>query len=452
MEAYASHSLQDEGSSDSEFDDASKDDDASKEESDAESDTKTFAKPPSLNGPLATLAPTAKQPPTPVQKSANDLSHHQITTQLVALRLKPSGFYHDDMETLQESYDMEFAKAVQARNDWVNAQTIARREQIKERQQIRIAWREQIEEEDALKRNPGIAAFIKNVKSGDCDKHVVFNNVGPVICRYIVKNIPPDSGITSLELCRNRINDKIATNIAEMLKSNKTLKKLELESNRICASGCAEIANAVAGNNTLEYLSMMANPLSSNSDTRARDNSGLDAISKMLQHNSSLRTLNIRSTQIDSLGGTSLVQGLLTNDNLLILEMDTTDLKFQGLSDLGAKITENKQRWVLARRQARERRLAETKASAAQAKKQAKLDKIASENTWERDQRRARIRARQKILEAQVQDHMLEEQRRIRYEERVRQEEMAKRALEERRKERAEKERKRHRQLPHRTR
>ena len=36
MEAYASHSLQDEGSSDSDFDDASKDDDASKEESDAE--------------------------------------------------------------------------------------------------------------------------------------------------------------------------------------------------------------------------------------------------------------------------------------------------------------------------------------------------------------------------------------------------------------------------------
>ena len=34
MEAYASHSLQDEGSSDSEFGDASKDDDASKEESD----------------------------------------------------------------------------------------------------------------------------------------------------------------------------------------------------------------------------------------------------------------------------------------------------------------------------------------------------------------------------------------------------------------------------------
>ena len=137
-------------------------------------------------------------------------------------------------------------------------------------------------------------------------RHIfTFAYAQPVICRYIVKNIPPDSGITrsslslhphshlppnlsirtsrssspllfvvdsaftsvsvsalcsfdiasprmpiplcidyfstlpsasnsrswvfsrflSLELCRNRINDKIATNIAEMLKSNKTLKK-----------------------------------------------------------------------------------------------------------------------------------------------------------------------------------------------------------------------------------
>lgn len=425
MEAYASHSLQDDASSDSDF-----------EESDAESGATNFAKPPTLNGVLKTPIPTTKQPPTPVHKSAKDFSHHEITNQLITLRLKPSGFYHDDMETLQETYDAEFEKAVQARNDWVNAQKNARLAQVKEQQQIRTAWREQIEEEDALERNPGIALFMKNVKSGQCDKHVVFNNVGPVICRYIVKNIPPDSGITSLELCRNRINDKIATSIAKMLESNKTLKKLELESNRIGALGCAQLANAVSGNDTLQYLSLMSNPLSTNSDTKARDNCGIDAISNMLQHNATLQTLNIRSTQTDGKGGTSMVRGLLTNDTLLILEMDTTDLKFQVLSDLGVKMTENKHRWVLNRRQAKERRLAEMKANAVKAEKQAALDKIENEKKWETDERRARIRARQKILEAQVKDRMLEAERQKRYEERKRQEEMAKRALEERRKKR----------------
>jgi len=261
-------------------------------------------------------------------------------------------------------------------------------------------------------------------------------------------NLPPDSCITSLELCRNRINDKIATSIAEMLKSNKTLKKLELESNSIGALGCAQLAKAVAGNDTLQYLGLMCNPLSSNSDTRKRDNCGIDAISDMLQHNKSLRTLNLRSTQTDSLGGTSLVQGLLTNDTLLILEMDTTDLKFQGLSDLGAKLTENKHKWALANRQAKEKRIADIKESAARAAQKAKADKVAEENEWIHEERRDRIRARQKILEAQVQDRQLQAERKKRYDERRRLEEKVRQELEERKKKKDEKRRKH--LLPHR--
>jgi len=326
---------------------------------------------------------------------------------------------------------------------------MGRIDQVKAVQRTRAAWREQIEEEDALKRNPEVAVFMKNLKNGKCDKHVVFNNVGPVISRYIVKNLPVDSCITSLELSRNRINDNIATSIAKMLKSNKTLKKLELETNRIGALGCVELADAVASNDTLQYLGLMSNPLSSNSDTKKRDNCGVDAISNMLQHNKSLRTLNMRSTQTDSEGGTSIVSGLLTNDTLLILEMDTTDLKFQALSDLGAKLSENKHKWTMANREANERRIKEIKATNAQMAQKAKEDKIAEENRWMNEQRRGRIRARQKILEAQVQAKQLEAERQRRFDERRRLEDKVKRELEERRKKKDDKRRKQH-SLPHR--
>jgi hypothetical protein len=75
----------------------------------------------------------------------------------------------------------------------------------------------------------------------------------------ILQDLTTNTSITCLDLTLNRITDKSANAIAELLKKNKTIKELILTSNKLTNEGIQTIAMALIVNSTLNSLDIICN-------------------------------------------------------------------------------------------------------------------------------------------------------------------------------------------------
>lgn len=204
----------------------------------------------------------ANEPPLPVHRQAKGLSQQQLIDELIANGRNPTGFAYDDIEELQKVYDAQFELMKIDREAWLKAERQIGIDRVVAQQKAREKQRDSQRIEKELKANTDVVNWVSLLHKGHCNKAAVFNSRTPAMALHIVTSIPaPESVLTSLELCRCRIDNHVAQAIGAMLRQNRSIQRLQLSDNSIASPGLKHIAEALKVNNVLKALDLSHNPL-----------------------------------------------------------------------------------------------------------------------------------------------------------------------------------------------
>jgi Ran GTPase-activating protein (RanGAP) involved in mRNA processing and transport len=162
--------------------------------------------------------------------------------------------------------------------------------------------------------------------------------------------------LRELYLSENELGDEGVSHLTEGLLENKTLRKLDLRSNGIGVEGALSLATVVKKSNTLIGLYLGMNEVGNagvealaHGLTYSRlqkidlcDNgisaSGTEAISRMLQINTSLQELNLSFNSIGDTGASSIANVLDENLTLRCLSLKRNRIGNKGACAFAAKL------------------------------------------------------------------------------------------------------------------
>lgn len=121
--------------------------------------------------------------------------------------------------------------------------------------------------------------------------------------QILAKIVAYNNTLTTLHLCRKRIEDKEGQDLARALLTNKTLRKLELEGNLLGVSSAKAFALALRHNKTLKYLDLESNNLAHDGD----ESIGVINMIEALAQNNTLLSLNLANNKLDQVIGNHFV-------------------------------------------------------------------------------------------------------------------------------------------------
>jgi hypothetical protein len=174
--------------------------------------------------------------------------------------------------------------------------------------------------------------------------------------------------------------------------------KLEAEQNNFGPATCRAFGEALNVNNTLTFLSLEGNPMTFSDESDGREDydfSGVEAVSDMLEANTSLTSLNLFNCTLAIEGGRALAKGIQTNSSLIVLDVGNNGVGVKQLEMITDKLVQNKgsREWSdkIRREQRKEsHRVAEERRKQHQAERKAR-----EEEEWHHEQARLREVARQ---------------------------------------------------------
>jgi hypothetical protein len=108
--------------------------------------------------------------------------------------------------------------------------------------------------------------------------------------------------LTGLILSRNKLDDRAACLLADVLRQNTALLRLNLSSNKIGTEGVTRLAQALRTNNRLRMLDISSNSIF---------NEGCAAVGDMLRVNTGLRVLDMARTESYAVGCEALFGALV---------------------------------------------------------------------------------------------------------------------------------------------
>lgn len=140
-----------------------------------------------------------------------------------------------------------------------------------------------------------------------------------------------------LSLSHNNLGDAGVTYLAAALRFNTTLQSLSLASNEFSDDGATAIASSLHDNHTLTRLNMSENGVGPEVHFRHDDEpcgigeAGARALAAMLEVNSSLRTLQLASCEVEDVGAHALAAAIRVGKTALT----ELDLRENQMSELG---------------------------------------------------------------------------------------------------------------------
>ena len=143
----------------------------------------------------------------PIRVNVSNLSQNDVMKLLEAHGTMPSGFHSEDCVTLQKLLDAEYQTKMELYEQHVEQATKQAMLKAAQRHKERLAFREQLEEEMALRKRPDIDEWLRQVNNGTANAFAHFN-VRSSVVRYIAKQLPSDCCLRSLALMRNKLNDE----------------------------------------------------------------------------------------------------------------------------------------------------------------------------------------------------------------------------------------------------
>ena len=205
--------------------------------------------------------------------------------------------------------------------------------------------------------------MLKNLSFLKLQTNNINNESIELICKYILYYNTP---IKKLLLQNNKIGEKGAEHISNVLRKNETLKELNLADNPIGHKGMNNIFDAISDNKTLRQIILnitgindycvnnIYNMLKKNKTllflglmSNNITNKGMDYILSALVVNHSLKKLTIGGNKTDDKGFEHLDQYLKYNKGLLYLEIKTTGLTEKFLNEFAKVFMVNKKMEVL---------------------------------------------------------------------------------------------------------
>lgn len=304
--------------------------------------------------------------------AASSLSSGDVLYELDKRGIKSTGFPDTDKELLQKAFDEEF------KNDLEEMKAKRREKKRKAAKQAGLQRRRLLmektlqEEQDELARNHQISMMIELVKENMANTALRIE-VNSVSARSLSKAMWANDTITCLDLSSNDLNDHAGSYLARILRRNSTLKKIELDNNRLGQKTCLAFGESLLTNTSLVYLSLDSNPLCVDGDHH-----GFKVLSDSLRVNSTLTSLNLWRTGINSVAGSILAAGLDMNDTILFCDVGHNDLDAKDLKLVIDKLDANLDNFEKKERQKRAN-------DAVESERQKKLQDILDEEEKQRN-------------------------------------------------------------------
>lgn len=365
---------------------------------------------PSINTSNATPVPD-EMPPTPRRRDVETMPSFEIMDHLRRRNCVPTGFYEDDKLKLQALFDDDYEQQKATRQAYLAAVNANRKDNYTREFAERKKRRDEMEVNTALKNTPQVPRWLELVKSGECNAFACWNGIRKPLVRYVATQLPVQSRLVGLELCRCHINDEICDLLADMLRSNRSLRQLNIGENAIGSNGLRALARSLEVNDVLKFLGLQGNPLLRR-DGGETSHEGVSALADMVAVNSSLIRLNVLNTGLGARACKLLGEALTQNEQMLIVEMDMQPESPQQAQTVLHVLQRNQhmekvelERQKQARLEEKKQELEEQQALEEAAEQQRQLD-------WIEDQRRQRIQDRKRLKEEEREAARIAEERR----------------------------------------
>jgi len=257
-------------------------------------------------------------------RDAKDLTLKEVSRELEARGISPTGFWSEDSQTLQGFFTTEFQedrqRALQRRDEWLLEKARAR-ELAKQQEKD---FQERQEELTELKRHPRAAFWVKMLGSNQCPADASVSDLTAPLIRAMCRKLSQTQRLCSLDLSHSRINTHSGQLLAIALCRNVSIRRLELEDCDIGPEAVEPFGNVLAENLTICHLSLENNPLTgAGRDVLA----GLASLAAGLEANRGLHMLNLWRTGLGGEAGDLLCKRLAGNTTILSLEVGCNSLR-----------------------------------------------------------------------------------------------------------------------------
>ena len=155
--------------------------------------------------------------------------------------------------------------------------------------------------------------------------------IGTAMSQTLSGLLTNNESLLNLDLSNNYIRDPGAKALATLLKHNRTLLSLNLEWNDISQTGIQALCEALTKNSSLTSLNLKYN--------KARG--AVEALAQLLQTNSTLMTLDLRSTGLNSSEVSLVATALVENTSLTELVLDSNNINNTGMEALAMLLKKN---------------------------------------------------------------------------------------------------------------
>ncbi|KAH0795143.1 Leucine Rich Repeat family protein [Histomonas meleagridis] len=139
--------------------------------------------------------------------------------------------------------------------------------------------------------------------------------------------------LTTLALSYNKIDDKGAIYLADMIFKNKSLLKLQLGANLFSTHTAGYFGVALSKNATLQFLDLSRNNLRSY---------GVWPIAVSLMNNKTLKTIDLRYNSIDSSGAEILCELIAKNTSITVMRLSGNTFDSNSIKMIAEKLKVNK--------------------------------------------------------------------------------------------------------------
>lgn len=358
-------------------------------------------------------------------QDASKLSMKAVAQELELRNLKPSGFQGEDVKALQAIFDEEFEEDLRVAKERRAQLILQKQQELEEAKLQRQREREKQEEELALAKNPRVRFWIAGITPRKCPRDAQLHYISPPLCRALCKPLQRDQWITSLDLSNSKLDDGSGVLLAQALSTNKGIQRLELESCGLGPETLRAFSAVLEENTTLAHVTFENNALTG---VNGDELDGIYAFSQSLQHNITIRMLNVWRTGLGEIGGNALAAGLEFNNTLLSLGVGCNGISNTCEAKITCLLDRNAQRKRLADQKAYEERL---RIEQIEAERKRIEDKRLADEEEERWLERRKVeRAEARLQKKREEQQRIEEEKRRLEEERLAAEEAERQRLE----------------------
>jgi hypothetical protein len=330
---------------------------------------------------------------------ASSMNSADIFYEMEKRGLKSTGFPDTDIEMLQNAFNDEFKRDLEA----IRAQ----RAESKRRaaQQAGMARRRKImqltlqEEQDELAANPPVTLILETVKAGQTGDSLRMD-LNSVAARSLAKAMWVSENIICLDLSGNQLNDKAGKYIARILNRNQVLRKMELDNNSFGNDTMTAFGESLRINTSLTYLSLDSNPLMrKNGPTQ-----GFTEFCAALTTNTTLTSANLFRTGLTPDGGRALSAAMLENKTLLFCDIAHNSMDMSDMKSIAGSLDSNLSDFDARSRQQAENDLQSSKLRMSEEEKANSERKALELSVWLDERREERAVQRRKAHDQVVED------------------------------------------------